>query len=243
MSPVTTCAKNYSHGTTIAPHKHDHAQLIYASAGVMTVTTDQGAWVVPRNRAVWVPLGVRHSIQMFGCVEMRTLYFAPKVGAGFVDHCCVLNVHPLLRELIVHVVSRKRINPSDARQSRLVAVILDLLEVSSKAPLHLPMPRDSRALCVSQMLQANPADGRGLEELGKFAYSSKRTLERLFQLEIGMSFRTWRCQLRVQHALTLLASGRSVTAVALDLGYSSTSAFVAMFHRVLGSTPGKYFVK
>jgi AraC-like DNA-binding protein len=56
-----------------------------------------------------------------------------------------------------------------------------------------------------------------------------------------MSFRAWRQQLRLLRGLELLAAGAPVTRVALDLGYESTSAFTAMFRRVLGTTPTAYF--
>ena len=238
---VVAFAKNYAHGSAVKTHTHDRDQLIYASSGVMTVRTARGAWVVPTNRAVWVPSGVRHSIHMFGAVEMRTLYFEPKLAASLAGHCCVLNVSPLLRELVLHVVALKSIDPKEPGHIRLVDVILDQLAAVREAPLHLPMPKDRRAVRVAQALLANPADSRLLEDFCRLAHAGKRTLELLFKTETGMSFRDWRCQLRIQSALTLLAAGRSVTAVALDVGYDSTSAFVAMFKRILGYTPGKYF--
>ena len=39
----------------------------------------------------------------------------------------------------------------------------------------------------------------------------------------------------------LLAGGEAVTNVAMDVGYESPSAFIAMFKKVLGTTPGRYF--
>ena len=55
-----------------------------------------------------------------------------------------------------------------------------------------------------------------------------------------MSFRSWRQQRRLLRALELLATGRSVTDVALELGYDNASAFIAMFRRCLGTTPARY---
>lgn len=42
-------------------------------------------------------------------------------------------------------------------------------------------------------------------------------------------------------ALELLAQRKSVTDVALSLGYGSVSAFVNRFRRHLGTTPARYF--
>ena len=71
--------------------------------------------------------------------------------------------------------------------------------------------------------------------------ASKRTLTRLFPAQTGITFRTWRHQQRrLLRALELLASGKNVTTVALELGYENTSAFIAMFRRCLGQTPTQY---
>ena len=87
---------------------------------------------------------------------------------------------------------------------------------------------------------SDPADDRGLEDWSRFAGASPGTLARLFQSETGMTFRAWRQQLRLQRALEMLTEGQAVTSVALDLGYDSLSAFIAMFHRALGASPTRY---
>ena len=87
----------------IAPHAHDWHQLIYASEGVMWVHTAQGEWVVPPNRAVWVPAGVEHGIEMTGTVFVQTIYLAAGLADELPDRCCAVNVSPLLRELILHI--------------------------------------------------------------------------------------------------------------------------------------------
>jgi AraC-like DNA-binding protein len=51
-------------------------------------------------------------------------------------------------------------------------------------------------------------------------------------------FSSWHALVQVRHALVQLAAGQSVTRVAMDLGYSSTSAFIEMFKRHTGRTPG-----
>ena len=91
------------------------------------------------------------------------------------------------------------------------------------------------------MLQKEPSDSRSLIELSKFAGASKRTLERLFKHETGLGFGKWRQQLRLGHALRLLAAGDTVTTVATDVGYDSVSAFISAFRITFGKTPGQYF--
>jgi len=81
----------------------------------------------------------------------------------------------------------------------------------------------------------------GLSSAARSAGASIRTLERLFREETGMSLGAWLRRLRLQLALEQLAAGASVTEAARAGGYNGPSAFVAMFRRELGTTPGRYF--
>jgi len=109
--------------------------------------------------------------------------------------------------------------------------------------LHLPMPSDARLIPVTDALSTHPADPRSLEDWAMEVGASTRTLTRLFTAETGMTFREWRQQVRLLEALTRLGEGHPVTNVAMDLGYDSQSAFISMFKRALGKTPGKYFAE
>lgn len=223
-------------------HAHKRAQLLYAVSGVMRVATNAGVWIVPPQRAVWIPPGIEHQVQAQGTpLSMRSLYIRPDLLAGLPDTCCVVGVSPLLRELIAAVMAIGRHPPTGSREDRLIRVLLDQIEDVRVQPLHLPMPRDRRLAAIARSLTDDPSDGRTLADWAADAGASERTLARLFHAETGMSFGTWRQQVRLLAALARLARGESVTAVALDLGYASQSAFIAMFRRALGQTPGRYF--
>jgi AraC-like DNA-binding protein len=214
-------ARDFPKGHHIARHRHAWHQLVYARAGVMTVSTAQGAWVVPPQRAVWMPAATDHEIRCATAVSMRTLYFAPAVRP-LPATCCVVHVAPLLR-------------------ARLAALILTELVEAAVAPLHLPQPADARVRRITEALRAEPGDGRTLAAWGKEVGASTRTLSRLFLAETGMTFRQWQRQARLLAALVRLAQRQPVTAVALDLGYDSPSAFIHAFRRALGKTPRAYF--
>jgi len=102
-------------------------------------------------------------------------------------------------------------------------------------------PTDSRAMRVVETLLADPGDQRDLKKLCKNSGASKRTIQRIFLEETKMNFGRWRQQLRLLHALQLLASGKKVAEAAWDAGYCSASAFISMFRRQLGQTPRRYF--
>jgi AraC-like DNA-binding protein len=234
-------AVGYGPGTVLERHSHRWAQLVYASEGVMRVETEDGVWVVPSHRAVWIPASVGHAIAMSGQVSMRTLYLAPALIAGLPERCCVVEVSPLLRELVLHAVARAPLRRGQPEHERLVAFLLDQLAVLPVVPLELPMPRDPRALRVATRLRADPGAAQGLDTLARSAGASRRTLERVFRKETGIPLGRWRQQARLLHALDLLARGDAVTSVALEVGYESPSAFIAAFTDAFGTTPGRYY--
>lgn len=241
---VVTLARDLAPGETLALHHHRRAQLVYASSGVMTVSTRSAAYVVPPQRAVWMPGGTDHRIDARSAAAMRTLYFDVEfdraIAAIVPTEVCVIRVSPLLRELILAAVADGPYCPPGSPQARLMAVIIDQLGTSSVSTLGLPMPTEPRLLRLAEMLIANPADGRSLGEWAREVGTSKRTLGRMFAAQTGMSFRAWRQQRRLLRALELLATGERVTDVALELGYENTSAFIAMFRRSFGATPKRY---
>ena len=239
--PIVGYAADFAAGHVIRPHRHAAAQLIFAASGVMTITTDDGRWVVPPLRAVWVPPGATHAIRMTGDVQMRTLYLDASRLRDPPRTCCVVQVTPLLRELLLRVIAFTQPYPHDGPEARLAAVVADEIAAAPVAPFHLPMPRDARLLALTSRLLRDPGDKRDLAAWGKTAGASPRTLARLFERETGMTFTRWRQHARLLRALELLAAGGAVTEVALDLGYDSPSAFITMFREALGATPGRYF--
>jgi len=243
---VRTYAATHPSGIGIPPRSLDWDQLAYASQGVMSVHTADGTWVIPPHRAVWIPRGVVHEVEMAGRVSLRTLYFAAGLARRLPRHCEAVNVTPLLRELVLHASRPGVLRRDVPEQARLARVILDQLRRLPQVPLQLPAPRDPRARRAMQLLLADNGDGRGtlsLAEVARRVGASKRTLERLFRGETHMTLGRWRQRLRFVQALRLLAAGQAVTPVALEVGYSSPSAFVSAFRRHLGTTPRRYFAR
>ena len=207
----------------------------------MNVETREGLWVVPAHRGLWIPRAVEHSIRIAGAVSMRTLYISPTVSKRLPTSCRVVHVSPLLREIILDVVARGGADRSTAVGASLVTMMLDQLDVMSIDALELKQPEDPRAVRFAQRLLSSPGDRRPLKPMLRGAGASLRTMERLFVTETGTTIGRWRQQLRLIHALQMLATDASVTTVALDVGYESVSAFIAAFRAAFGVTPGRYF--
>jgi AraC-like DNA-binding protein len=238
---VRTFPVRFTSGYTSAAHDHAWHQLSYASAGVLRVATADNAWIVPPNRAVWIPAGVAHSEEMHGEGTMRSLYFATGPARTLPRTCAVMTVPALLRELILEATAHGVLDAAVPAQRRLAQVIVDRLALLEPAPSqNLPMPRDPRALAIADRLRKNPANGEDLRRLARRAGASMRTAQRLFTAETGMSFARWRQRLRLLSAVERLGRGGSVTDAALDVGYASVSAFVSAFRHEFGVTPGRF---
>lgn len=219
-------------------HHHAEAQLIYSLRGVVSVTTARGTWVVPPSRAVWVPAGVIHRTASQGAVAFRALLVETVSARGLPADCAVVEVTPLLRELILRVAEQDCPADVAALAARL---ILKELAFRPLEPLSLPMPAHAGLAAVCARLVAAPAEEMALEAAAAQAGLSRSGFIRRFRRETGLSFGRWRQQARLLSALMLLAEGRSVLSVSLDCGYDSPSAFAAMFRRTLGRPPSAYF--
>jgi AraC-like DNA-binding protein len=241
LAEIASVSADFANGHVIPEHFHPEDQLLFASRGVMTLRTTDGIWVVPPLRAVWIPAHTPHSVTMCAPVSMRTLYFLPKLCRGLPRKCFVLSVSPLLRELILHACRFQKLNRGIAAQKRIIEIMIDQLKAVECAPLQLSHPADARALRIVMVLTEDPANQRTLDKLCKECGASKRTIQRVFLEETKMSFNRWRQQLRLLHAIQFLACGEKVSAAALESGYNSTSAFIAMFRKQLGTTPTRYF--
>ncbi|MHA1153550.1 MAG: AraC family transcriptional regulator, partial [Alphaproteobacteria bacterium] len=223
--PIVALGGDYPRGHEIAPHRHARAQLVYASQGVMTVTAAAGSWVVPPQRAVWMPAGAEHRIRVDRDLSMRSLYVRPDAVAGLPGACRVVAVSALLRALILRAMTVPPLYDEDGPDGRVLRVLLDELRTLPSVPLHLPQPRDARLKRVTDALLAEPADLRPLDAWARQAGASPRTLARLFLAETGLGFRAWRQRARLLHALVALADDEPVTRVAFEAGYDSPSAF------------------
>ncbi|HVK24687.1 MAG TPA: helix-turn-helix transcriptional regulator [Actinokineospora sp.] len=226
-------------GARIDAHRHDDHQILYAGTGALSVATDRGTWIAPTTRAIWVPAGTAHEHRAYGTIDLHLVGIPATENPLAQDGPAVLSVSPLLRELIIAYTASPE-DPSPQR-ARLLSVLLDQLEPAAERSLRLPAPQDPRLATVCGILDADPADDRTLAELGRTAGAGERTLSRLFRDEFAMTFPRWRTQLRLHHALVMLAEDIPVTTVAHRCGWASASAFIDVFRRTFGHTPGRHF--
>jgi AraC-like DNA-binding protein/quercetin dioxygenase-like cupin family protein len=236
--PVGAMSKVFADGYVIPLHQHQRDQLLYGISGIMRLRTEREAWIVPRDSAVYIPADTRHSVSMHGNVDMRTLYIDTK-AADRPDALCVVAVSNLLRELIMALSEEPVAYGPDSRGA-LIARLIDLeIGEAQELSLSVPLPTDARLQRLCAELLADPSDRRTLDAWSEVAGASTRTLARLFESDLGMSFNSWRQRIRFHNALEALSRGEPISRIARQHGYQSPSAFSSAFRKVMGTPPSK----
>jgi len=220
-------------------HSHSWNQLVYATAGALTVNADDRSFVISPDHAVWLPTGTTHRVGSLLGAEFRSLYVIDSRRLQIADTPTVFRVSELLRALIIEAATFER-GRADAYAGRVTTLILDQLGRAEAVDFSLPWPSSPSLAELCDALYGDPSDLRGLDQWGKALGMSARTLSRHFEDEVGITFRTWQRKLRLFKAMEFLGGGRSVTDTAFDLGYASTSAFIYMFKQEVGQSPRVY---
>jgi AraC-like DNA-binding protein len=239
--PVVAVGKDYPASFELAQHWHRRSQLLYAASGVVAVSTPQGAWVAPPERAVWIPGGIPHAVRMVGAVTTRSVLIEPAVCQAMGDACRVVSVSPLLRALLFAAAEAPIEYEPAGRDGLMMDLLLAELQCAPRIPLSVPFPSSRPLAERCHRFLEQPDASATIDGWSDALAMNRRRFTRRFRQETGMSFAEWRQQACISVALPRLAAGEAVTAIALDLGYESPAAFATMFKRVVGVAPSRYF--
>lgn len=218
-------------------HSHNWHQLVYAIEGSLRVTIAQSWYAITPNQAIWVPAGVEHTTGAFRDAEFRSLYVEASHSLDMPDTCRVFGMPLLMRALIVELGFIGGRSDTGEYQDTVIRLILLQLQRLSALDFCLPWPSREELSRICDTLYDHPDDDRGLYDWGKELGLSPRTIARRFEADVGLTYRAWCYRLRLFRAIEWLESGRSVTDVALSLGYASTSAFTSMFRKEMECCP------
>ncbi|HEX6354309.1 helix-turn-helix transcriptional regulator [Actinophytocola sp.] len=224
-------------GARYGTHTHPTHQLAWARSGVLTIGVGDTTWVLPPSRALFVPAGVPHTTAGAPAADMHSLYLRPDRCPPLWSAPTVLAAPPMFTALVGHLGG----SLSDDARGRAESVLFDVLTPAPVASAELTWPRDDRPRRVANGLAADPSDNRDAAAWARAVGTSERTLSRLFVAETGVGFGRWRTRLRVRAALELLAGGTPVAVAGRQVGYATTSAFIAAFRRETGVTPSRCF--
>jgi AraC-like DNA-binding protein len=226
----------------VLPHRHRRAQLLYAATGTMVVGTEAGRWIVPPERAVWIPAGMQHEVNALAPVSTRSIYVEPGVDAALPTDCRVVGISPLVRELLLETADLPLPFERGSRADLIFSLLVQEIVRAPILPLDIPFPADARLAARCRGYLEQPSPHETIDDWCRDLAWSRRTFTRRFRSETGLSFATWRRQASIFAALPRLAAGETVTTLAFDLGYESASAFATMFKRVIGVPPSRYLV-
>ena len=238
--PAVTLAGEYPDGHKVTAHRHGRAQLLHALAGVVTVWTEAGRWMVPPDHAMWIPAGSEHSVEMLGDVSMRSVYVREDAGADLPSGLRVVGMSELMRSLLIEAVAMGQAEGQGRRRTLLLDLLVEEIAHLPERPLGLPMPADPRLVSLCRSFLNAPSARATIDDWAERSSMSRRTFTRAFARETGLGLSAWRQQACLFAALPRLTEGESITTVALDLGYESVPAFITMFKRMLGMAPRAY---
>ncbi|PSW16504.1 AraC family transcriptional regulator [Photobacterium rosenbergii] len=243
--PVYARVENWQQsGSQTHWHTHNWGQWSYAVEGMLIVHTREGHYVAPPQFAIWIPAGVEHKVISNGAAQMRSLYIETRLLPDTPwTKPRVCSITPLVRELTLQFCTLAANYDKDSADSRLVQVLVDQIACLPTSSTQLTMPGDKRLTTIAEMLLHHPDEQRDIEQLGEIVGLSGRSVSRLFKQQTGLTFQQWRQRARLLEALNRLESGKPVTSVSIECGYDSVSAFVSIFKKQFGVTPGKYLRK
>ncbi len=239
-SPVYFRYSDFAPDTECTPHQHFWGSLDYSASGVMRMEVAGNRFMSPPQYAVWIPPNTEHSSYNAQAIVYHSVGLAPELCEQLPQQPCTLAISDILKA-ILRDFARRDVNIPHSEADIRLAQVFGGSTAAGTDPRRFPALRPPpRAAGVLEGMQADPGDNRPLAQWAEQVHVSERTLARQFVRELGMSFGEWRQRLRYLAAIEALDSERSVQQVAFDLGYSTASAFIAMFQRHAGCTPEQY---
>lgn len=223
----------------LAEHQHRRGQFLYAASGVIAVSTPDGAWVAPPERAVWIPAGTSHAVRFVSAVQARGVLIDTSVCSTLPASCRIVEVSALLRQLLLAAADIPTDYDEAGRDGRVMQLLVSEIGAAPSVPIAVPFPRHAALAALCHAFLERPRARAQIDDWARALAMNRRSFTRLFRRETGISVAAWRQQACVAVALPCLAAGESVTVIALDLGYESPANFSTMFKRTLGVSPSR----
>lgn len=221
-------------------HSHPWSQIICVKSGVMAMNVAGQRYLAPREFAVWLPAGTEHSSYNRKTSRFCAIDISRELDIGLPPSPCLLTLTPIFNAIADDCFARNLDEPLTESDMRMARVLLDQISQAPRQDTYLPTSQSKLLAPILAALEKNPADSTSLAQWASRVYTTERTLSRRCQQELSMGFAEWRQRLRFLHAISLLEQGKTVQEVALEVGYSSSSAFIAMFQQIAGTTPQRF---
>ena len=221
----------YQSGFQSTRHCHERGQISYARSGMMSIATDDRTLILPAGCAIWIPAGIMHQAHAFGDICVLSAYAEPDSWPDMPGRCTVFQVSDMFEHLMKRVIT-KQLNCEDGPvYDALLLLLYEELRVGRCLELAMPMPQDKRLRRVCSAILHEPTIGHRKDELARIGNMSCRTMTRLFQSELNMTYSAWVQQALVSSAVPRLAEGEPASIAAADPGYCRPSASTPLLRR------------
>jgi AraC-like DNA-binding protein len=238
--PVLVRRSHYTAGDRILPHSHRRSQLLCALEGMAVVSAERNRWLILPDHALWIPAGVRHSVEVIEPLTTGSIYVESQALPGQPAQSRVVRMTDLMKSLFLEAVNLPHEYEPAGRAGLIMALILEEIPLLKRTPLSLPLPREARLAELCRRFIASPTAHGTIDRWAAEMAMSRSAFTRAFRRETGLAVSEWRQRACILAALPRLMSGERIAAVAFDLGYESAAAFTTMFKRVLGEPPRRY---
>jgi len=235
--PISVRTADFAAGTVFPPQRQPWGKLLYALRGVAEFDIEGARYLSPPAYAIWVPPNVLHQSQTRHGIRYAATYVREDLCVELPDTPCTLALNPLIKAIVADFSERAVSQPRTPEDRRLAAVLIDRLRLARRHESYLPATDDGLLAPLLAALQKTPGDRRSLAELARVSGTTERTVSRRCRETLGMSFNDWRQRLKLLTAITLIEEGCPIQSVARQLGYSNTSAFIAMFRQLTNLSP------
>jgi AraC-like DNA-binding protein len=238
--PVLVRRSQYAAGDRILPHSHRRSQLLCALEGMAIVSAERNQWLILPDHALWIPAGIRHSVEVIEPLTTGSIYVDPQALTDQPAQSLVVRMTDLMKSLFLEAVNLPHEYDPAGRAGLIMALILEEIPLLRRTPLSLPLPREARLAALCRRFIAAPTAHGTIDRWAAEMAMSRSAFTRAFRRETGLAVSEWRQRACILAALPRLMSGERIAAIAFDLGYESAAAFTTMFKRVLGEPPRRY---
>ncbi|WP_413724082.1 helix-turn-helix domain-containing protein [Sodalis sp. RH16] len=228
-------------GVLISQHQHPFVEFLYAREGGMRVEIEGKALIVPGFHGIWIPANVPHRLLTTSDVLLESLYIEQDSVTINPNNCRVVVISSFVREFIHHATEHvPEQYDSAGDDGMLVNVLSAQIQKLPDAGFSLAWPVSQTLMRVCREIQEKPDEEHNIDKWAANTGMSVRTFSRRFKKETGVAFGEWKKRMRLLESVIMLKNNRSVTQVALDLGYSGTASFSYAFRQMFGVPPTRY---
>jgi AraC-like DNA-binding protein len=223
-------------------HAHERHQLMYAFSGTLRLEAENGIYLLPPQRAAWIPAGVRHRTTLHNVLS-GSIFFAPSLVRHGQASVRIISAAPIVREMVQYALRwPPGRNPGDLLADSFFKTLglLCVEWIKEEVPFRLPVAK-SRQITAAMEYTLKKLESATLEGAAGVAALSPRQFRRRFLAESGIVWRQFHHQAQMLRAMELLVSPQAtVTNVAYEIGFNSLSAFAKSFTRFTGQSPNVF---